>query len=281
MVVPVPDTVEVLMRRNRLRVLHAERKLILNAWLGIPASYAAELAAHQGYDAVTIDLQHGMIGFESAVPMLQAVSITDSVPLVRPSGNHPAEIMKLLDAGAYGVICPMISTRHDAELLVSACRYPPVGRRSYGPQRGLLYGGADYAARANDEILVLAMIETAEAIENLAAIIATPGLDGIFIGPNDLALALGRAPKSEHDDPFVIERVEYIRSVAEGAGLLTGIFCSGGAGAAQRARERFDLVTPGNDVGLLRGAMQRAVAEAREAAQGTATAHGPGSGSGY
>jgi 4-hydroxy-2-oxoheptanedioate aldolase len=262
------------MRSNRLHALRAERKLILNAWLSIPSSYAAEVASHQGFDAVTVDLQHGMIGFESAVPMLQAISTTGAVPLVRPSRNEPAEIMKLLDAGAYGVICPMISTREEAERLVESCRYPPAGNRSFGPARGVLYGGTDYLSGADAAILVLAMIETEAAIENLDAIVATPGLDGIFIGPNDLALALGRAPKSEHDDPLVIGRIEQIRKTAEAAGLLTGIFCSGGTGAVQRAREGFELVTPGNDVALLRTAMQRAVAEAREAERPAAAASG-------
>ncbi|GIL39072.1 HpcH/HpaI aldolase family protein [Roseiterribacter gracilis] len=253
------------MRSNRLRALHAERKLILSAWLSIPSSYAAEVIAHLGFDAVTIDLQHGMIGFDAAVPMLQAISTSNAIPLVRPSRNDPAEIMKLLDAGAYGVICPMISTREDAERLVSTCRYPPTGTRSFGPARGLLYGGMDYLSGADKEMLVLAMIETEVAIANLDAIVATPGLDGIFIGPNDLALALGRSPKPEHDDPFVIERVEHIRKTAAAKGLMTGIFCSGPAGAVQRVQQGFDLITPGNDVMFLRNVLNSAMAEIRGA----------------
>lgn len=262
------------MRSNRLRTLHAQRTPILSAWLSIPSSYAAEVTAHQGFDAVTLDLQHGMIGFEQAVAMLQAISTTEAVPLVRPSQADPAEIMKLLDAGAYGIVCPMISTRADAERLVACCRYPPAGTRSFGPARGLLYGGADYLTGANQEILVLAMIETEEGIANLDAIVATPGLDGIFIGPNDLALALGRAPKPEHDDPYVIGRVARIRQAAQAQGLLAGIFASGPAGAVQRVREGFDLVVPGNDVMLLRTTMQRTVAEVRGVSRGEAVGSG-------
>lgn len=251
------------MRRNRLRQLKSAGQPIVNAWLSIGSSYAAESVAHQGFDSVTVDGQHGMIGFDMAVTMLQAISTTDAVPLVRPSRNDGAEIMRFLDAGAYGVICPMISTAADAAALVSACRYPPAGSRSFGPARGLLYGGSDYLAHANDEILVLAMIETAEGLDNLDAIVATPGLDGVYVGPNDLALALGYPPLAESREPAMIEAVERIRAAVVGAGKVAGIFCSSGEGAAQRVSEGFDLVTPGNDAALLRGAMAAAAIAAR------------------
>lgn len=251
------------MRRNRIRDLKAAGEPIVNAWLSIGSSYAAESIAHQGFDAVTVDGQHGMIGFDVALTMLQAISTTDAVPLVRPSRNDAAEIMRFLDAGAYGIICPMISTAADAAALVAACRYPPTGLRSFGPARGLLYGGGDYLAHANAEILVLAMIETAEGLANLDAIVATPGLDGIYIGPNDLALALGHPPLAESREPEMIAAIETIRAAVADAGKIAGIFCSGGPGAAQRVAEGFDLVTPGNDAALLRGAMAAAAAAAR------------------
>ncbi len=167
------------MRPNTLRALHRDRRLIVNGWLSIGSSYVAELAAHQGYDSLTIDMQHGMVGFEACVGMCQAIATTGAIPMARPSENSPAEIMRLLDAGSYGIICPMISTAADAVRLVEACRYPPAGRRSFGPARGLLYGGLDYFTAANTEILVFAMIETVAALDNLDAILATPGLDGI------------------------------------------------------------------------------------------------------
>lgn len=251
------------MRANPLRALKAVGQPIVNAWLAVPSSYSAELVAHAGFDAVTVDGQHGMIGFDAALGMLQAISSTPAVPLARPSGLAPAEIMRWLDAGAYGIICPMISTRADAEALVSACRYPPVGTRSYGPARGLLYGGPDYFMHANDEVLVLAMVETVEGLTNLDAIVATPGLDGIYIGPNDLCVALGKPPVSESRDPVASEAIERIRAATVAAGKIAGIFCSGGEAAAQRRREGFDLVTPGNDATLLRGAATAAAAAAR------------------
>lgn len=253
------------MRPNRVRALHAAGRTVVNAWLSIGSAYAAEVVAHQGFDAATVDLQHGMIGFESAVTMLQAISSTDAVPLARPGGRGPDGIMHLLDAGAYGIIAPMVSTRADAEALVAACRYPPRGRRSFGPARGLLYGGADYFARADEEILAIAMIETREALADLDAILDTPGLDGIYVGPNDLAIELGHPPRAEHDHPDVTGAVALVQRAAAARGLIRGIFCSDGAAAARRAAEGFTLVTPGNDAALLRGATAAAVRAARGA----------------
>ncbi len=251
------------MRRNTLRDLHQAGQPIINAWLSIPSAYAAEVVAQQDFDAATVDMQHGMMGFSEAVAMLQAISTTRAIPMVRPSGLDAPQIMRLLDAGAYGVICPMISTRAEAEALVSACRYPPAGRRSFGPSRGLLYGGTDYFTHANDEILVFAMIETREALTNLDAILETPGLDGIYVGPNDLAIELGCAPKAEHDDKTVVSAVERARAATAARGLIAGIFCSDGAAARARLQEGFRLVTPGNDAAMLRNTMATMVRAAR------------------
>ena len=254
------------MRPNTIRELKAAGQPIVNAWLSIGAPYAAESIAHQSFDAATIDGQHGMIGFETGLAMLQAVSSTAAIPMVRPSGLVPPEIMRWLDAGAYGIICPMISTPADAAALVDACRYPPHGNRSFGPARGLLYGGANYLARADAEIVVLAMIETREGLDNVEAIVGTPGIDGIYVGPNDLALALGFAPANETAEPVVRDAIEQIRHVTVAAGKIAGIFCSDGPAAAMRVAQGFDLVTPGNDAALLRAAMVRAVQEARRGA---------------
>jgi 4-hydroxy-2-oxoheptanedioate aldolase len=251
------------MRPNTLRALKAQGKPIVNAWLSIGSSYAAECIAHQGFDAATVDCQHGMMGFDTAVTMLQAISSTPAIPLVRPSGLNPTEIMRFLDAGAYGVICPMISTAEDAARLVAACRYPPDGVRSFGPGRGLLYGGADYLDGADREIVVLAMVETREGVDNIDAILAVPGIEGIYVGPNDLSLALGHPPANESKVADVIEAIEHVRKRTTDAGKIAGIFCSGGEAAAMRVSEGFDLVTPGNDAALLKSVMHDAVAASR------------------
>lgn len=251
------------MRPNTIRQKIAAGHAVINGWLAIPSSYSAELIAHQGFDSVTVDLQHGMIGIESALPMFQAISSTEAIPLARVPTNDPAQIMRLLDSGAYGIICPMISTVDDAESFVSSCRYPPRGQRSFGPARASLYGGADYYPNADKEILTLGMIETQAGLDNLEQILAIDGLDGIYIGPNDLALALGSVPKSESDDPVVIKAVEHIRLRALAHGKIAGIFCSSGEAAAMRLKQGFQMVTPGNEAALMAVAAKAAVTIAR------------------
>ncbi|MFT4064085.1 HpcH/HpaI aldolase family protein [Paraburkholderia sp.] len=238
------------MRPNLAKQKFLAGEPVINAWLSIPSSYAAEIVATQGFDSATVDLQHGMVGLDAALGMLQAISITAATPLVRCSSLNGAEIMRLLDAGAYGVICPSIDTPAMAREFVAACRYPAVGTRSFGPARGALYGGADYFAHANDTILALAMIESQTALDNLEAILDTPGLDGIYIGPNDLALSLGAEPAAEPGE--VVQRaIERILRAARERGLLAGMFCSDGGAARRRLEQGFHLVTPGNDANAL------------------------------
>jgi len=148
------------MRTNRLRHLWTDGKTAVNAWLTIPSAWTAEVMAHAGFDAVTIDMQHGLIDYQTSLAMLQSISATGVVPLVRVPWNDPAAIMRALDAGACGIICPMINNRKEAEAFDGACRYAPGGYRSYGPTRAVLGAGKDYVARANDEVLAFAMIET-------------------------------------------------------------------------------------------------------------------------
>lgn len=254
------------MRENGLKARMARGEPIVNGWLAIPSSYSAEVMGHQGFDSVTVDLQHGMIGFDAAVAMFQALSSTPAVPLARVSKNDYALVMQLLDAGAYGIICPMISTPKDARDFASFCRYPPTGQRSFGPARGLLYGGPDYFAHANDTILTLAMIETQEAVANADAILATEGIDGIYIGPNDLCLSHGKPPLPESKDPGMVAIIAGLAERAGKAGRMAGIFCSSGEAAAGRLAEGFHMVTPGNDVALLSRASKAAIAAIRGAA---------------
>lgn len=262
------------MRVNNLKRALAENRPVVNGWLAIPSSYSAEIMGHQGYDAVTVDLQHGMIDFASALSMLQALSATSAVPLVRVADSTPAQIMRVLDAGAYGIICPMISTAEQAQRFVSACRYPPQGIRSFGPARGLLYGGADYPQHANREILTLAMIETREGLTNLDAILETEGLDGVFIGPNDLSLTLTGAASAESTHPEMMSAIELVVSRCRVKHKIAGIFCTSGAAAAQRIAEGFNVVTPANDVMQLGRASREAIALARGHAIPTTGASG-------
>ena len=231
------------MRKNTLKEKMLRGECTTNGWCALGSSYAAEILGHAGFDSVTIDMQHGMFDFAQAVPMLQALSATPSVPIVRSPWNDAAIIMHLLDAGAYGVICPMINNRAEAERLVAACRYAPVGMRSFGPARGLLFGGPDYFEHANNEIVVFAMIETLAGIEHLDDILATPGLDGIYIGPADLALVLGAKPGSDLTDQRCIDAIDHILARAKAHGKLAGIFCASGQVGAIRRMQGFHMVT--------------------------------------
>jgi 4-hydroxy-2-oxoheptanedioate aldolase len=184
-----------LVRPNPIRAAWSAGKPVINGWLGIACPFTAEIMGQQGYDAMTIDLQHGLIGFESAAGMLQALRASGVGTLIRVPGLDPAAIMRALDAGADGVICPMVDTREQAERLVAAVRYPPRGVRSFGPMRAALAAGADYAEHADDEILCFAMIETAAGCVHADEILSTPGLDikaGLHTGaPAYAARALG------------------------------------------------------------------------------------------
>lgn len=251
------------MRENGLKKLWAEGRTAVNGWLAIPSSYSAEAMAHEDFDSVTVDMQHGMIDFQAAVPMLQAISTTAKTPLVRVPWNDPALIMKALDAGSYGVICPMISNRAECERFVGACRYPPRGYRSFGPPRGLLYGGPDYPTKAGDTILALGMIETREAMDNLDAIMSTPGLDGIYIGPNDLSLGLGFAAVQDSKEPVVIEAIDRILKTAKKHKIVAGIHCASGDMARRMTAKGFDLVTVMNDARMLSVGAKAEIAVAR------------------
>ncbi|WP_343554547.1 aldolase/citrate lyase family protein [Pantoea sp.] len=247
----------------RINPLKQRREPIINGWLAIPSSYSAEIAGHQGYDAVTVDLQHGLIDFAAALSMLQALSSTPATPLVRVSHNEPAQIMRMLDAGAYGIICPMINDADEAQRFVDACRYAPQGSRSFGPARALLYGGKDYPQHANQQILTLAMIETRAGLANLDAILDVDGLDGVFIGPNDLSLTLTGQASAESQHPEMLNAIERVLTRTRACHKLAGIFCTSGEAAAQRVAQGFQLVTPANDVMQLTHAARHAVASAR------------------
>src|SRR3989442_7748643 len=177
-------------------------KFVTLGWLSVSHGFTAEVMARQSLDALCVDMQHGTTDMSDVWPILQAISQTETVRVVGVPWNDPATIMKALDLGAYGIIVPLINTADDAAKAVAACRYPPVGMRSSGPVRAVHYGGSDYLAKANDEILVMAMIETNEGLANLDRICATPGLDPASIRPSDLSFALGLPPPRHNPDPL-------------------------------------------------------------------------------
>jgi 4-hydroxy-2-oxoheptanedioate aldolase len=263
------------LRENTVKTIWSRGGAVINGWLGIPSSAAAENMAQTGWDSLTVDLQHGLVDYQAAVGMFQAISTTATIPLARVPWNEPGIIMKLLDAGAFGIICPMINTRAEAEALVGACRYAPVGYRSFGPVRAGWVHGADYFKNANATVLAIAMIETQKALDNLDAILSTPGLDGIYVGPADLAISLGRPPQADPTDDTVNKAIDHICAAAKKHGVRPGIHTGSPDGARNMISRGFQFTTILSDNALLANAARAAVAAAKGTAGGASGPKGP------
>ena len=239
------------MRPNTIRSVWHQGGCILNGWLHIPSAFAAEVMAHAGWQSLTIDVQHGLVDYGTAVSMLQAIATTPVIPLARVPWNEPGTIMKMLDAGCYGIICPMIDSRPACEAFVGACRYPPHGYRSFGPVRALLYAGQDYAAHANDTVIAMAMIETREAVERLDDILRTPGLDAIYIGPSDLSQSFGYAPRLDPVEPEMVRVIEQITAAAREKGVVVGMHTGSVEYAQRMAAQGMQFLTVASDARLM------------------------------
>jgi 4-hydroxy-2-oxoheptanedioate aldolase len=262
------------MRANRVREIWREGGAVINGWCGIPSGFAAEIMAHMGWDSLVVDTQHGVVDYQTMVAMLQGISTTSVVPMVRVPWNDPAAVMKALDAGAYGIICPMVNSRSECESFVGACRYPPRGYRSSGPIRAALYGGADYHEKANETILAMAMIETAEALDHLDEILSTPGLDGIYVGPSDLSLSFGLPPGLDKSDERMLAALTKIVEGCKRHKVVPGIHTGSTAYAKKAIAMGFRFVTLLGDARLLTMAGQQVVREMREGAPAPAKPSG-------
>lgn len=251
------------MRENRIRGIWQRGGAVINGWLAIPSSFSAETMAHQGWDTLTVDLQHGVVDYQTAVHMFTAISTTDTVPLARVPWNEPGILGKVLDAGAYGVICPMVNTREDAERLVAATRYPPLGSRSMGPIRASLYGGDDYARHANDTVVVFGQVETRQSLDNLDAILSVDGLDGVYIGPADLSLSLGCTPTFDEVEPPVAEAIDHVLARAKAHGKIAAIHNGTPEYALGRIDKGFRFVTIGSDAKLMAAGARQLTAKMR------------------
>jgi 4-hydroxy-2-oxoheptanedioate aldolase len=252
-------------RANRIREIWAEGKAVINSWCGIPSSFSAEVMANMGWDSLVVDMQHGMIDYQTMVTMLQGFSTTDVTPLVRVPWNDPAHIQKALDAGAYGIICPMINNRAEAEKFVGSCRYAPLGYRSSGPIRAALYGGADYHMKANDIVLAFGMIETREAMEKLDEIMSVKGLDAIYVGPSDLSISHGYPPGGDKPDQWMMDALKKVLDACHRHHVQPGIHCGAPAYAKKMIEMGFTFVTVGGDTRFLTMGGQAAVAEMNNA----------------
>ncbi len=242
------------MLENPLKRQFSQDQAVSVGWLHLGHSFVAELMAAQGFEALVVDYQHAPYGMDMALALLGAVSKSAAVPLVRSSWNDPAEIMKFLDAGALGIICPMVNTALEAQNFVAACRYPPRGIRSYGPTRAALIHGSHYGKSADNAVLTFAMIETKTGLENLDQILEIPELDGIFVGPSDLNQSLGNGAQLDSLEPEFLEILESIATKTRSAGKQVGIFCGSPEYAVQMQNLGYRFLVLSSDSRLLAAA---------------------------
>lgn len=225
-------------------------EVTLGAWCMIPSPLIAEALGKAGFDWVLIDMQHGGMDYETALSMIRAVDLSKAAPIVRVPWNDPGIIGRVLDAGALGVVIPMIQSVDDARRAVEACLYPPAGSRSFGPVRVGLRDGPGYFATANDRVAVIPMIETAQALAQVEQIAATPGVDALFVGPFDLSIALGLTPGDNDGTPVFDEAIAAISAAARRAGVATAVL-SNARVAPLRIRQGFQMVSVATDINVL------------------------------
>ncbi len=267
----------------RIQRLWNSGQTVVCGWLLLPDALTAEVMANQGYDAVTIDLQHGLIGYQTALSMLQAMNGSSTVPFARVPWLDPAIIMKLLDAGILGIICPMINNAEEARRLASYVRYPPAGERSFGPARAGFILDPDYGDKANDMVQCLAMIETAEGYRNVEEIVQVEGIDGVYIGPIDLTLGLhgNDLPIGiDREEPEMIEAITRILNSAHAAGKKAGIHCGTPEYAARMTDLGFDMVALSTDLGMFSAASKSSLEATRRLMSGDSPESGQSTPSG-
>jgi 4-hydroxy-2-oxoheptanedioate aldolase len=258
-----------MMRKNRVKEMWRAGQPVIVGWCSTADPYVTEIMARSGFDALVLDTQHGMtIGPERTASWLQIVGQTETTPIVRIAWNEPVLAQWALDAGAMGIIIPLVNTVEDARKAIGACRYPPIGYRSLGLNRAPLYAGADYFNEANNEVICLAMMETMEGIRNIEEIAKIPGCDGYFVGPSDLAVDMGLAPTSSphtYGGEYAAA-VQRVIDVARKNGQVAGAYVSTPDDAVYRWKQGFNLNPIGSDAGMLSSAVKSAVAQFRTGA---------------
>ncbi|MCB1434397.1 MAG: hydroxyacid aldolase [Alphaproteobacteria bacterium] len=243
-----------------LRTRLATGEPFLFSWMSIPSAGLAGQAARLDFDGVCLDMQHGTIGFSDAVAMIAAINAAGRPAIVRSLWNDPALPGQALDAGAVAVIAPMVNTRSQAEALVKAAKYPPIGGRSWGGYTALQASGlsaADYLKQANARTMVFAMVETVEALANLDKIAATPGLDGLFVGPSDLSITLSKGAGIDRMGKKTLKAMEKVAKAARANGKVAGAFAGSAESVSAYIGLGFQFLAAAVDVDLLQwGASQ-------------------------
>lgn len=233
-----------------LKTRWATGEATLGAWCMMPGAMSAEALGKAGFDWVLIDMQHGCMDYEMALSMIRAVDLSNAVPIVRVPWNDPGIIGRVLDAGALGVVIPMIQSAADARRAVDACLYPPAGSRSFGPVRVGLRDGPGYFATANSRVAVIPMIETVQALEEVEEIAGTSGVDALFVGPFDLSIALGLPPSDNDGEPVFDAAIARITAAAKRADVATAVL-SNAKVAPIRLKQGFQMVSVATDINAL------------------------------
>ncbi|MDP6448844.1 MAG: aldolase/citrate lyase family protein [Dehalococcoidales bacterium] len=247
------------MKKTRVKELWRNGEAAVGTWLVLGSPIAAEIIAHLGFDWVVIDTEHGSIDIDTTQSIVQAISTTDTVPIIRVPWNDPMSIKRALDAGAYGLVIPMVNSREEAISAVKATRYPPLGNRSYGGPRVRLYGGVDYFEHANEEIPLIVQIEHIDAVNHVDEILSVEGIDGFFIGPSDLAISLGLKPGLDNTNPKHVAAVSRILASGKKHGVAGGIQVGSAEAVNERITQGFQFIALTGDDGFLRSAALAAV----------------------
>jgi 4-hydroxy-2-oxoheptanedioate aldolase len=233
-----------------------EGDTVYTGWCGLPAPLVAEVVAREGFAAVTLDSQHGLWDVAGLIAGIAAVRQAGAAPIVRVPLGDFALASRMLDFGAEGIIAPMINTEADARAFVAASKFPPLGERSWGPHRACMLAGVtdqkDYLATANDNIVTLAMIETRTSLTNIDAIAATPGIDGLFLGPSDLSIALSGGKILSPESNEVETELDRIVAAAERSGKIAGAYCASAKRALAVAKRGMRFCAISSDMAFLR-----------------------------
>ena len=249
------------MKKNHVKELWREGKAAVGVWMVLGSPITAEIIANMGYDWIVVDTEHGSIDIGTTQSIIQAVSYTSTVPMVRVPWNHPSFIKRALDAGAYGLVIPMVNSREEAVQAVQAARYPPLGIRSYGGPRARLYGGVDYYEHANEEIAVIVQIEHIDAVNRVDDILSVEGVDAFFIGPTDLAISMGLKPGLDQTDPRHVEAVSKVLAAGKKHGVAGGIHVGSAEAANERIAQGFQFIGLSSDEGFIRSAASSALSK--------------------
>lgn len=236
--------------RNLVKAKLRAGKPAIGAWISSASGICAEAMAQVGWDWLLVDVQHSLIGHENMVRCLQAITGRGPLPIVRVAWNEPVPIMRVLDAGAMGIVVPMVNSAEEAKRAVGASKYAPVGFRSSGGSRIAPYVG-DYFTWANNEILVVVMLETTQAVERAEEIMAVPGVDACLIGPADLAASLGFHPRDIARHPEHEEAVQKVLAAGKKVGTPVGYVCPNAEVVDKRAGQGFQFLSCGGDLSYM------------------------------